>query len=51
MKISNLDDPTFEGVASNLTGELLVRGPNIMKGYFKNDNATKEMITADGWLR
>jgi long-chain acyl-CoA synthetase len=30
-------------------GELLLRGPNIFKGYFKNDEATREAL-ADGWL-
>lgn len=34
-----------------MDGEILIRGPNIMKGYFKNDEATKAIITTDGWLR
>jgi long-chain acyl-CoA synthetase len=32
-------------------GELLVKGPNISQGYYKNDLATKELFTANGWLR
>ncbi len=32
-------------------GELLVRGENVMKGYFKNDKATSAVLGADGWLR
>lgn len=51
MKIVSLDDPTYKGQAANETGELWVRGPNVMKGYFKNDEATKATITEDGWLR
>jgi long-chain acyl-CoA synthetase len=30
-------------------GELLLRGPNIFKGYYKNDQATRETLV-DGWL-
>jgi long-chain acyl-CoA synthetase len=31
-------------------GEVLFRGRNVMKGYFKNDEATAETIDSDGWL-
>ena len=35
----------------NVVGEIQVRGENIMLGYFKNEKATKETFTEDGWLR
>ncbi|MFE0453450.1 4-coumarate--CoA ligase family protein [Streptomyces sp. NPDC058914] len=49
MRIVSLDDPGKDlGVGE--PGEILIRGPQIMKGYLNRPDATADMIDTEGWL-
>lgn len=45
-----VDPVSGEDLKSTEEGELLVRGPHVMKGYLDNEEATKNTIRSDGWL-
>ncbi|HXF73497.1 MAG TPA: AMP-binding protein [Actinomycetota bacterium] len=43
--------PDGREVGPGETGELEIRGPNVMAGYWRRPAATREALTPDGWLR
>ncbi|MEV5874221.1 4-coumarate--CoA ligase family protein [Streptomyces sp. NPDC052101] len=49
MRIVSLDDPDKD-LGTDESGEILIRGPQVMKGYLGRPDATDAMIDADGWL-
>ncbi len=50
-KIVDLDNDADLPFGTDKEGELLVRGPQVMKGYWGRDDETAQTIDANGWLR
>ena len=50
VEVKIIDPVTGEQVATGVPGELCTRGYHVMKGYYKNEEATKAAIDPEGWL-
>lgn len=41
---------TLQGAPPDVEGEIVTKGPHVMKGYYKDDKATREAVDREGWL-
>jgi 4-coumarate--CoA ligase len=46
-----MDESGKNEVPHGERGEIWVRAPNVMKGYWNRPDATRETLTPDGWLK
>ena len=51
MKVKIVDPESGEVLPANKEGEMWIYGPNVMKGYLNNPEATQKSITHDGWFK
>ena len=49
-KFKIVDPDTNKELPPMKTGVLMLKGPEVMKGYYNNPEATKKALTEDGWL-
>lgn len=50
VEVKIIDPTTGKKVETGVPGELCTRGYHVMKGYYKNEEATRNAIDSDGWL-
>lgn len=51
VKVQVVDPETGKALPPNKDGEVWIKGPNVMKGYLNNPEATRDCMTEDGWFK
>ncbi len=44
-------DIDMKDVSAGQPGELIIKGPSVMRGYWRNTKATEGTFTSDGWYK
>jgi fatty-acyl-CoA synthase len=50
MQIKVIDPDTGKQIGADEVGEMMVKGPNVLKGYWQNPEETDKQLEKDGWL-